>query len=113
MSFLVMNTSRVACDDLQHRDHRRTLASSALILIGCQPRMLTSVALVNQRKQVSSRVSVAKPAQLYAPPMVLSTVHVKTGNTPTIPQLADVLPGVQALGSTATEAWVQLRMNRG
>jgi nicotinamidase-related amidase len=45
-------------------------------------------------------------AKLYALPVVLSTVNVKTrGNAPTIHQLAEVLPGIEEFDRTTINAW--------
>ena len=50
--------------------------------------------------------SVSKLAKLYALPIVLSTVNVKTrGNAPTIRQVAEVLAGIEDLDRTTINAW--------
>jgi nicotinamidase-related amidase len=88
------------------RDHLLTPKNSALIVIDYQPVQVTSVASMDRRALVTNITSVAKVAQLFKLPVVLSTVNVKTGkNAPTIHQLQGVLPGAEALDRTTINAW--------
>src|ERR1700681_416465 len=61
---------------------------------------------MDRRTLVSNIVAVAPRAKLYALPIVLSTVNVKTGmNQPTIHQLQEILPGVESFDRTTINAW--------
>jgi nicotinamidase-related amidase len=88
------------------KDHLLTPQNSALIVIDYQPIQVASIASMDRRALVTNIVSVAKAAKLYKLPIVLSTVNVKTGrNAPTIHQLQEVLPDVDALDRTTINAW--------
>jgi nicotinamidase-related amidase len=88
------------------KDHLLTPENSALIIIDYQPVQVTSIASMDRRALVTNVVSVAKAAKLYKLPIVLSTVNVKTGgNAPTIHQLQEILPDVEALDRTTINAW--------
>ena len=88
------------------KDHLLTPQNSALIVIDYQPIQVTSIASMDRRALVTNIVSVAKAAKLYKLPIVLSTVNVKSGrNAPTIHQLQEILPEVEALDRTTINAW--------
>jgi len=88
------------------KDHLLTPQNSALIVIDYQPIQVTSIASMDRRALVTNIVSVAKAAKLYKLPIVLSTVNVKSGrNAPTIHQLQEILPDVEALDRTTINAW--------
>jgi nicotinamidase-related amidase len=90
----------------QADDHLLTPKNCALILIDYQPIQVGSIASMDRRDLVMNIVAVARTAKLYGVPIVLSTVNVKTGvNQPTIPQLAKVLDGIDALDRTTINAW--------
>lgn len=87
-------------------DHMLTPQNAALLIIDFQPVQVTSIASMDRRVLVSNVVAVAKAAKLYGLPVVLSTVNVKTGrNQPTIHQLREVLPGMEAIDRTSINAW--------
>src|SRR5256886_14894727 len=71
--------------------------NAALLIIDYQPPQVSSIVSMDHRTLVANIVAIARVAKLYALPIVVSTVNVKTrGNPPTIHQLADVLPGIEA-----------------
>ena len=87
-------------------DHLLTPKNCALTIIDFQPIQVGSVASMDRRALVENVVAVAKAANLYSLPVVLSTVNVKTGlNQPTIHQLRDVLTGIEAIDRTTINAW--------
>jgi nicotinamidase-related amidase len=87
-------------------DHMLTPQNAALVIIDFQPVQVTSIASMDRRVLVSNIVAVARTAKLYGLPVVLSTVNVKTGrNQPTIHQIREVLPGVEAIDRTSINAW--------
>jgi nicotinamidase-related amidase len=90
----------------QAEDHLLTPKNCALIVIDYQPIQVGSIASMDRRDLVMNIVAVARTAKVYGLPIVLSTVNVKTGaNQPTIPQLAKVLDGIEALDRTTINAW--------
>jgi len=83
-----------------------TPQNAALVIIDYQPVQVTSIASMDRRALVTNIVAVARTANLYGLPIVLSTVNVQTGrNAPTIHQLREVLPDVQAIDRTSINAW--------
>ena len=61
---------------------------------------------MDHRTLVANIAAVARLAKLFALPIVLSTVNVKTGlSAPTIHQLAEVLAGIEELDRTTINAW--------
>jgi len=90
----------------QVEDHLITPKNAALLLIDYQPPQVSSIVSMDHRTLVSNIVATARLAKLYALPIVLSTVNVKTlGNPPTIHQLTEVLAGIEALDRTTINAW--------
>ena len=90
----------------QAEDHLLTPKNCALVVIDYQPIQVGSIASMDRRDLVINIVAVARTAKVYGLPIVLSTVNVRTGaNQPTIPQLAKVLDGVEALDRTTINAW--------
>jgi len=87
-------------------DNLLTPENSALIVIDYQPIQVHSVRSMDQQLLGQNIVRVARIAKLYDVPVVLSTVNVKTGaSQPTIPELRDVLKGVDELDRTTINAW--------
>lgn len=90
----------------QLTDHLLTPSNSVLIIIDYQPVQVTSVASMDRQALVTNIVTVARSARLYAVPVVLSTVNVKSGaNQPTIQQLTDVLGGIESYDRSSINAW--------
>src|SRR5437763_12674375 len=82
----------------QVEDHLITPKNAALLIIDYQPPQVSSIVSMDHRTLVANIVATARLAKLYALPIVLSTVNVKTlGNPPTIHQLAEVLAGFGAI----------------
>jgi nicotinamidase-related amidase len=76
-----------------------------VIIIDYQPVQVRSINSMDRERMVENIVRVAKLAKLYALPVVLSTVNVKTGaNQPTIPELRAVLGEIEALDRTTINA---------
>jgi len=85
----------------QVEDHLITPKNAALLIIDYQPPQVSSIVSMDHRTLVSNIVAVARLAKLYALPIVLSTVNVKTGlSAPTIHQLAEVLAGIEEIDRT-------------
>ena len=76
-------TSQPIRDQLE--DHLITPKNSALLIIDYQPPQVSSIVSMDHRTLVENIVATARLAKLYALPIVLSTVNVKTGlSAPTI-----------------------------
>jgi nicotinamidase-related amidase len=87
-------------------DELLTPQNAALVIIDFQPVQVSSIVTMEKRLLIANVVNLAKTAQLYDLPVVLTTVNVATGlNTPTITPITDVLPGVTPIDRTAINAW--------
>lgn len=83
-----------------------TPQNAALVLIDYQPPQLNTVRSMDAATLVANIVALAKMAQLYNLPIVLSTVGVTSGLNPdTIPALREVLPNVTRVDRTSINAW--------
>ena len=90
----------------QVEDHLITPKNSALLIIDFQPPQVSSIVSMDHRTLVANIAAVARLAKLFALPIVLSTVNVKTGlSAPTIHQLAEVLAGIEEIDRTTINAW--------
>lgn len=97
-------TSQAMRDPLT--DHLLTPKNSVCLMIDYQPTQVNSIQSMDQHLLVDNAVRMAKIAKVYGVPMVLSTVNVKTGrNQPTVPELQQVLTGIEALDRTSINAW--------
>src|SRR5260221_9696342 len=78
----------------QVEDHLITPKNSALLIIDYQPPQVSSIVSMDHRTLVANIVATARLAKVFALPIVLSTVNVKTGGwAPTDHQLAEKLEG--------------------
>src|SRR5258708_14599410 len=78
----------------QVEDHLITPKNAALLIIDYQPPQVSSIVSMDHRTLVENIVAVARLAKLYALPIVLSTVNVKTGGrAPPLHQPAEALGG--------------------
>ncbi len=90
----------------QVEDHLITPKNAALLIIDYQPPQVSSIVSMDHRTLVANIVATARLAKVFALPIVLSTVNVKTGlSAPTIHQLAEVLAGIEELDRTTINAW--------
>jgi len=90
----------------QVTDHLLTPKNAALLIIDYQPIQVSSVMSMDRHLLVENIVRVVKIGRSYDLPIVVSTVNVKTGaNKPTIPELQDVLSGIEPLDRTSINAW--------
>jgi len=80
--------------------------NAALILIDYQPPQLSTVESIDRRTLINNIVALAKTAKLHDLPIILSTVNVSNGvNEDTIPELGEVLKGVQAIDRSSINSW--------
>src|SRR2546429_8327067 len=83
----------------QVEDHLITPKNAALLIIDYQPPQVSSIVSMDHRTLVANIVATARLAKVFALPIVLSTVNVKTGGgAAAIHQLAEVLAGVGESG---------------
>jgi nicotinamidase-related amidase len=87
-------------------DHLLTPQNCALLVIDYQPIQVASIASMDKRALVANIGAVARTANLYGVPTVLSTVNVKSGiNKPLIHQVSDSFPGMEPIDRTTLNAW--------
>jgi isochorismate hydrolase len=86
-------------------DHLLTPQNAALVVIDYQPSQVNAVASMDKDLLVDNIVSVARTAQTFALPTVLSTVNVANGQQPTIPELRAVLSDSTEIDRTTLNAW--------
>src|SRR5437899_11049000 len=78
----------------QVEDHLITPKNAALLIIDYQPPQVSSIVSMDHRTLVANIVATARLAKVFALPIVLSTVNVKTGRrSARIPQVAAVAAG--------------------
>src|SRR2546423_15401058 len=74
----------------QVEDHLITPKNAALLIIDYQPPQVSSIVSMDHRTLVANIVATARLAKVFALPIVLSTVNVKTGGgAPTNPHRAE------------------------
>jgi len=99
-----MTSSRPIRDPIE--DALLTPKNAALVIIDFQPVQVSSILSMDRRTLVANITLVARTAKLYGLPVVLSTVNVGTGiNKPTIANIRDALPGIEAIDRTPINAW--------
>jgi nicotinamidase-related amidase len=86
-------------------DHLLTPQNAALVVIDYQPSQVQTVASMDPGLLVSNIVSVARMAQTFELPVVLSTVNVANGQGPTIPELKAELPDSPEIDRTQINSW--------
>jgi len=84
--------------------------NAARVLIDYQPTQVASVRSRDAASLVANVAAVAQLAKLFALPVVLSTVNVRTGlNEPMIPEIASVFPGQEPIDRTTINAWEDVK----
>jgi nicotinamidase-related amidase len=83
-----------------------TPQNCALLVIDYQPSQLQAVTSIDHDLLVRNIVSVARLAEAYRIPVVLSTVNViANGQPPTLPELKEVLSGSVEIDRTQINSW--------
>jgi nicotinamidase-related amidase len=82
-----------------------TPSNSALVVIDYQPSQIQTTRSIDSGLLVCNIVSVARTAQIYGLPIVLSTVNVANGQGHTIPELAEALGDQVEIDRTQINAW--------
>jgi nicotinamidase-related amidase len=86
-------------------DHLLTPQNAALIVIDYQPSQIQTVKSIDRDLLVANVVSVARLAQTFDLPVVLSTINVANGQQPTVSELRDVLVGSPEIDRTNINSW--------
>ena len=86
-------------------DHLLTPQNAALVVIDYQPSQIQSVRSIDHDLLVDNVVSVARLAERFHLPVVLSTVNVAHGQGPTIPELKAVLSEHKEIDRTTINSW--------
>jgi nicotinamidase-related amidase len=86
-------------------DHLLAPENTALIVIDYQPSQIQAVTSIDRGLLTDNIVSVARLANLYNLPVVLSTVNVAGGQGATIPELRSVLSGSPEIDRTQINSW--------
>jgi nicotinamidase-related amidase len=89
----------------QVTDHLLTPRNAALVVIDYQPSQVQTVTSMDRELLVDNIVSVARIANTFDLPVVLSTVNVANGQKPTIPELKAVLPDSVEIDRTQINSW--------
>ena len=90
-----------------------TPENSALIIIDFQPNQLQAVGSIDHDQLTRNIVSVARLAETFSLPIVLSTVNVRTtGAPPTLPELKEILADDVELDRTSINAWEDVEFRR-
>jgi nicotinamidase-related amidase len=86
-------------------DQLLTPQNAALVVIDYQPSQVQTVASMDRELLVDNIVSVARLANAFDLPVVLSTVNVSNGQQPTIPELKACLVDSPEIDRTQINSW--------
>ena len=93
-------------------DHLLTPHNAALVVIDYQPSQIQSVRSIDHDLLVDNIVSVARLAETFRLPVVLSTVNVAHGQGPTVPELKAVLSQHKEIDRTTINSWEDVEFRR-
>jgi nicotinamidase-related amidase len=93
-------------------DHLLTPQNAALVVIDYQPSQIQSVRSMDHDLLVDNIVSVARLAETFHLPVVLSTVNVANGQGPTVPELKAVLCEHKEIDRTQINSWEDVDFRR-
>lgn len=89
-----------------------TPKNAALVMIDYQPSKIQAVRSMDHDLLLDNIVSVARLARTYDLPIVLSTVNVANGQSPTLPELKAVLSDSQEIDRTQINSWEDVEFRR-
>ena len=93
-------------------DHLLTPQNAALIVIDYQPSQMQAVTSMDRDLLLDNIVSVARLARTFDLPVVLSTVNVANGQSPTVPELRAVLSDSTEIDRTTINSWEDIEFRR-
>jgi nicotinamidase-related amidase len=93
-------------------DDLLTPQNAALVVIDYQPSQIQAVRSMDHDLLVANIVSVARLAETFHLPVVLSTVNVAGGQGPTVPELKAVLSEHKEIDRTTINSWEDVEFRR-
>jgi nicotinamidase-related amidase len=93
-------------------DDLLTPQNAALVVIDYQPSQIQAVRSIDHDLLVDNIVSVARLAETFHLPVVLSTVNVADGQGPTLPELKAVLSEHEEIDRTTINSWEDVEFRR-
>jgi len=93
-------------------DHLLTPQNAALVVIDYQPSQIQAVRSIDHDLLVDNIVSVARLAETFHLPVVLSTVNVADGQGPTLRELKAVLSEHKEIDRTTINSWEDAEFRR-
>ncbi|KAB0670395.1 hydrolase [Oryzomonas sagensis] len=80
-------------------------ANSAVIFIDFQPQMTFGVANIDRQTLFNNVLLLAKAAQIFKVPVILTTVETKSFSGNMWPQLLDIFPGQEPIERSSMNSW--------
>lgn len=80
-------------------------SNSAMIFIDHQPQMFFGVESANRETIKNNVIGLAKTAQIFKVPTILTTVAAESFSGPLIPQLQEVFPNQKPIDRTSMNSW--------
>jgi nicotinamidase-related amidase len=80
-------------------------AQTAILIIDEQPQMFFGVENESRVRILNNVVALARAAQVFKVPCILTTVAASTFSGPMVQKLQDVYPGVTPIDRTSINAW--------
>lgn len=90
---------------IRNPDHLLNPSNSALLVIDYQPLQIETVKSMEHTRLIKNISLVAELANLFKVPVVLSSVNVRLGQKPTIPELRQLMSGAEEIDRTSINAW--------
>jgi nicotinamidase-related amidase len=89
----------------QLNDHLLTPQNAAFLFIDYQPSQLATIRSMDPALLLKNAVSTVKTIKAFGVPVVHSTVNVANGQSPTLPELAELLADDKPLDRTTINSW--------
>jgi len=90
---------------IRNSDHLLTPSNSALVVIDYQPLQIETVKSMDHQRLIKNMGFIAELANLFKVPVVLSSINVRLGQKPTIPELRQLLSESPEIDRTSINAW--------
>lgn len=90
---------------VRNPDHLLTPSNSALLIIDYQPLQIQTVKSMDHQKLIQNMGFVIDLAKLFQVPIVLSSVNVRLGQKPTVPELRNRMSDALEIDRTSINAW--------
>jgi nicotinamidase-related amidase len=87
-------------------DRLLTAENAALLIVDFQPVQIRSVATIDQDRLVENAAMLCRVAKLFGLPVILSTLKLRSDpSQPTVPLIAEVVPGAPQIVRTTLNPW--------